>query len=60
MQSNGDEEKELIVNKEKYKERIEQCEKCDRRSMLNICKECGCVVVLKARLQSSSCPLGKW
>lgn len=60
MQSNGEDEKEIVAKKEDYKKRIELCEKCDRKTVLNICKECGCVVVFKARLQSASCPLGKW
>jgi hypothetical protein len=25
-----------------------------------ICIKCGCVVAIKARLQTSRCPIGKW
>lgn len=37
------------------------CRQCDRlRRGIKQCKECGCFVLLKVRVPSQSCPLGKW
>ena len=35
-----------------------QCERCDIERML--CRECGCLLVMKARWGSEGCPRGKW
>jgi hypothetical protein len=50
----------MVVDKEEYKRRLSICEKCDKRNMLNMCKECGCFIAAKAKLAMSSCPLEKW
>ena len=42
-------------------ERISICKKCP--SLLKptwTCKECGCFMKIKARLEHSKCPLDKW
>jgi hypothetical protein len=44
------------------KKRIEICISCDRlmSKHFKVCKECGCYVPWKTKLESTSCPLGKW
>lgn len=44
------------------KQRIEICLDCDRlmSKHFKVCKECGCFVPWKTKLESASCPLGKW
>lgn len=42
-----------------YKERIAICEPCPKNKC-RTCTVCNCVIDLKARLNKSSCPLGKW
>ena len=50
----------MIADKEEYSRRLSICEKCDRKNIINICKECGCIVIAKAKLIDSKCPLDKW
>jgi len=41
--------------------RLAICESCP--SLIKTgkqCKECGCFMVLKTKLQEAKCPLGKW
>ena len=49
--------------------RMKICRECDRHEVVKIpltnmdflrCHECGCAINAKARLKSSTCPLGKW
>ena len=47
-----------------YENRLEICKSCDK---LNIymdkiyqCKECACILNIKARIGSMECPLKKW
>lgn len=40
-------------------ERLSHCEPCEHNK-LGICKKCGCVVKLKARLAHTWCPIGLW
>jgi hypothetical protein len=49
------------VDKEMYKRRLNVCVKCESyNDTLNQCKECGCFLILKAFMKSSTCPLSKW
>jgi Family of unknown function (DUF6171) len=42
-------------------ERIEICEKCPRLTPVTYqCKECGCFMKIKVKLQKAACPLEKW
>ncbi len=44
-----------------YKKRIYICKGCDRLNSLGTnCKECGCLIHIKARFKIFKCPLGKW
>lgn len=41
--------------------RISICQDCDRIILaVNQCKECGCFMNLKTKLENAKCPLGKW
>ena len=41
--------------------RFATCQECPSLIPLtNQCKECGCFMKLKVKLQAATCPLGKW
>lgn len=41
--------------------RYDVCKKCDRFIPITAqCKECGCFMKLKVKLNEVKCPLGKW
>ena len=41
--------------------RLDICLGCDRLlKSTKQCKECGCFMTLKVKLQEAVCPLGKW
>ena len=49
------------ISKETYKQRIKICTECESYNpTLHQCKECGCLLLLKAFLKISECPLNKW
>ena len=49
------------VDDAKYADRIAECAGCDRLLKPTFqCKECGCFMKLKARLEEATCPIGKW
>ena len=50
----------MFATDEKAGERFAVCAGCDRLSDVGICGECGCVMVTKVKVETSSCPLGKW
>ena len=53
--------KENLISKSRYKERMKICLTCESySSSLNRCKECGCFLILKAALKTTQCPLNKW
>jgi hypothetical protein len=41
-------------------ERYEICKKCPSFTVLKTCRECGCIMPLKIKIASVSCPLAKW
>jgi hypothetical protein len=46
---------------ETFRSRLDTCLACDRIIQLTKqCKECGCIMPLKAKLKDAACPLGKW
>lgn len=58
-----------LASKNQLERRLTICADCDRYEIVKIpltnvdvgrCKECGCVVSIKARLPGMNCPLGKW
>ena len=40
--------------------RMKVCLDCDRLTPIKTCKECGCFMVAKTKLEKATCPLGKW
>ena len=41
--------------------RLDICLDCDRLlKVTKQCKECGCFMALKVKIQGAVCPLGKW
>lgn len=46
---------------EDFRSRLDQCERCDLYNHHSKrCKECGCFMMVKARLAGSHCPIEKW
>ena len=54
----------MFASSELYNERREICKSCEHRvDIINIterCLVCGCVIPLKAKIESEKCPEGKW
>jgi hypothetical protein len=44
------------------KARLDTCTSCESKSksMVPVCKECGCIIKLKALIKTEKCPLDKW
>lgn len=40
--------------------RYDICKSCPSFSILKTCKECGCIMPLKTKINGSNCPIGKW
>lgn len=49
-----------VADKEVYDQRMEICRGCDRFENNRFCKECGCFMDLKAKIEVAECPLDKW
>lgn len=45
---------------DKVSQRKSICEQCENRSMLGVCKSCGCIIASKVKFEHSQCPEGKW
>jgi hypothetical protein len=53
--------KDITVSNEEYTDRINLCQNCDNYIRLtHQCRECGCIMNVKARLSAASCPIKKW
>lgn len=49
------------VSEEEASRRFAICEECPRLVKLTKqCKECGCFMNLKTKLEKAECPIGKW
>ena len=49
------------ATRETANERLEICKSCPKLiALTKQCKECGCFMVAKTRLQKAHCPIGKW
>lgn len=43
------------------KPRTEICSTCNLKDKrLNLCKDCGCFLPAKTRVEDAQCPIGKW
>ena len=41
--------------------RMSLCKKCpELLALTKQCKQCGCIMTAKVKLEASTCPLGKW
>jgi len=50
-----------FADNEVGKERYNICQSCDKFIKLTTqCTECNCIMLLKTKLQSSTCPINKW
>ena len=49
----------MIVDDDVYKKRIEICRSCkhlEKKLGIETCKLCGCIMTLKAKLETAYCP----
>jgi hypothetical protein len=53
---------DFLLNKENQSQsRFSICQECDQLlPIVNMCKQCGCLMNIKTRIYSSKCPLEKW
>lgn len=41
--------------------RLNICKKCENYiNLTTTCKLCGCFMIIKTKIDSASCPIGKW
>lgn len=51
----------FLVEKEVEKKRLKECAGCQAYfPITNQCLDCGCIVLLKAKLVDARCPRDKW
>ena len=51
----------LFVENHSQKERLSICFDCDSyNKQRDLCKECGCIMRMKTKLNAAKCPLLKW
>ena len=51
----------MHIDQDSISARLEICNQCEKFiSVTKQCRECGCIMPLKARLNTANCPLGKW
>jgi len=62
QQINIQDESAWYVDKEQNsQQRLNICRDCDQLiPVVSICRQCGCLMKIKTRIYSSSCPLAKW
>jgi DNA invertase Pin-like site-specific DNA recombinase len=52
-----------LVEEVEYLNRLNQCSKCKYIQYENTCTQCGCIVQIRARLASGTCPypgISRW
>ena len=51
----------ILAEKTKVEERLEICSGCEKyNSEATRCTVCGCFMLVKANIETSECPDGKW
>lgn len=51
----------VFLTKEEAQKRYDICKSCDEFVPLTTqCKQCGCIMKIKAKIKASKCPLSKW
>lgn len=49
------------ANKDLAEKRLNICKDCpDFISLISQCKQCGCFMNIKTKLDAAKCPIGKW
>ena len=49
------------LEEKQFNERLDVCKSCDLYNFhTKRCRECGCFMMVKARIAGSKCPIGKW
>ncbi len=49
------------ATKEEAERRFDICKACPQLvELTSTCKECGCFMYMKTKLEPATCPLGKW
>lgn len=51
---------EFFVKSHVAEERLAICRSCEQLSEYNICKKCGCFMLMKVKVAQAKCPLEKW
>ena len=52
--------KTKYATEELSSQRYDICTGCEEFTMTKNCKQCGCFMVVKTKLELSKCPIGKW
>lgn len=50
----------MLVKKEIAEERYTICKSCPRLTALSLCSICNCIMPIKVKFATVSCPAGKW
>lgn len=50
----------FLANSKVQEARYDICKSCSSFTSLKTCRECGCIMPLKIKINGSYCPLGKW
>jgi hypothetical protein len=48
------------VSPVQYQTRLAICKQCPALTALQTCKDCLCIIPIKAKLKSQSCPRNQW
>lgn len=51
---------DYFVSNELYTERLDTCKKCKNYETLGMCKECNCIMPIKAKFAHFECPIKIW
>jgi hypothetical protein len=49
-----------VVPPEVYKQRLDTCERCPKKTSSWTCEVCGCHIPIKAKMATESCPIRRW
>ena len=49
-----------MVDKKVSSERFDICKDCDKLTVMNTCRACGCFMKAKVKFKKAFCPLDKW
>jgi hypothetical protein len=56
-----EQESKWFVDSAVSKKRYDICQLCENFNNLTTqCKECNCIMILKTKIQSATCPINKW